>query len=194
MRKLLLLLTFIVTSLVTQAQEQQLTGCMGIQFGDSKETVLTKMKSKPEFKYYRTSTETNTISYMNGKFAGRECVGAVYHFYDNQLYSITILLDPGLKTKALSLYETVGDELFSRYGIEPVKAHKFQNPYTEGDGYTTTAISLGYADLKSYMLFPDENIICLSITNSLSVSIEYQHTSLAQSAINERNKKRTTDY
>lgn len=191
MKKLLLALAILFS---TVANSQQLTSCMGIEFGDSKQTVMTKMNSKPEFTFYKANTEGTTLSYTNGKFAGRQCVGAVFFFYDNQVHTVTILIDPGQSIKVMDVYKEIVAELKDKYLVEPFQSHKYQNPYYEGDGYTVSAIRLGYAEIATYFTFPDENAILVEITSELSVKVQYQHTKLARLFFSDKNKQRTNDY
>lgn len=191
MKKLLLALAILFS---TVANSQQLTSCMGIEFGDSKQTVMTKMNSKPEFEFYKENSASSTVSYTGGKFAGRQCVGAVFHFYDNQTHTITILIDPGQNIKVMDVYKEVIAELKDKYMVEPFQSHKYQSPYSEGDGYTTSAIKLGYAEIATYFTFPDENAILVEVTQSLSIKVQYQHTKLARLFYEGKNKQRTNDY
>lgn len=176
------------------ANSQQLIGCMGIEFGDSKQTVMTKMNSKSEFEFYKASPDGSTLSYTGGKFAGRQCVGAIFRFYDDQAHTVTILIDPGQNIKVMEVYNEIVAELKNKYPVEPFQSHKYQSPYSEGDGYAISAIKLGYAEIATYFTFPDENAILVEIIQSLSIKVQYQHTKLASLFYEGKNKQRTNDY
>lgn len=191
MKKLLLVLAILFS---TVANSQQLTGCMGIEFGDSKQTVMTKMNSKPEFIFYRENPENGTVSYTNGKFAGRQCVGMVYFFYDDQAHTITILVKPEQAIKIVDVYNEIVSELKNKYMVESFQSHKYQEPYAEGDGFTVSAIRLGYAEIATYFTFPDENAISVEITTELSIKVQYQHTKLARLFFSNSDEKRVNDY
>ncbi len=191
MKKLLLgaalLLNFTVNA-------QNLNGCMGINFGDSKQSVRTTMGTKPGFEFYKENSETNTVSYMNGTFAGHKAIGGVMHFYKDELHTITILLDVDQEPRATELYYEVINELKTKYNVTPEQAHYFKYPYTEGDGHTITALKRGYADMITLFKFDDGNVISVSITSSISIKIAYQNTRIAGLAIDENNQKRSNDY
>ena len=192
MKKLLLLLAILV-SFGAQAQTT-LNGCMGINFGDSKSQVKTVMSSKEGFEFYRENTETNTVSYINGSFAGRKAVGAVFHFYEDKLHTITVLLQVEYEPKAMDLYYDVVSDLKSKYEITPTQNHVFRYPFQEGDGHTVTALKRGYADVSTLFGFNDNNALTVSVTESISIKIVYQHTDLAEQAINKQNQQNKNDY
>lgn len=189
MKKLFLLL-FTILTLGVDAQE--LTGCMGINFGDNKTTVRNVVAAKGGFEFYKETP--TTLSYMNGSFAGHKCIGAVFHFYDNQAHTLILLLEVDQAPKVMNFYYEICSELQERYLVEPQKYHTFRSPYREGDGYTHNAIKLGYADIASIFTFPDGNVISVTVTESLTVKVTYQHSSLAGTAIDSNNKERSKDY
>jgi len=189
MRKLFLLL-FTLLTLGVNAQE--LTGCMGISFGDSKSKVRSLIATKQGFEFYKETP--TTLSYTNGTFAGRKCIGAVFHFYDNQAHTLVMLVEVENAPKVMDLYQEVVSELSEKYGIQAENAHVYRPPYTEGDGYTASAISNGYVDIMSVFRFADGNVISVTITKGLTVKVTYQHSSLAGTAIDANNKQRAKDY
>lgn len=189
-------LIFIISVLVYSnsfSQATELTGCMGIKFGSTKEQVKEAVISKRAgFQTYKD--EVSYISYTNGTFAGRECVGAIFMFYNNKLHTVKILLREDQDPKVFDLYKTVVSELETKYNTSAEKHHIFKKPYYEGDGYTVSAIKMGYADIASYINFADNNVISISITENLTTMILYQNTDMAQEAIDNNNQKRSQDY
>lgn len=192
MKKIILAMSMLI-GLNAYAQTS-LTGAMGLKFGGSRLETKSAMASKSGFEFYKESSETNSISYMNGSFAGHTAVGAVMHFYNDQLHTITILLDVEQEPKATDLYYEVIGELKNKYNINPDQAHYFRYPYTEGDGHTVTALKKGYADMVTMFKFDDGNVISVSITSSISIKLVYQNTKLADLAVNKNNEKRSVDY
>lgn len=192
MKKVLLVFAVLLSTVVSA--QTSLTGCMGLEFGDSKQTVMSKMSTKTSFKFNTENKKTNTISYLDGTFGGRSCIGAVYHFYDDQLHTVTILVDADPDTKAIDVYEAVVRDLETKYGCTAERANTYQKPYYPNDGYTLGAIRLGYVELNAFFVFEDTNVLSLTITPSLSVKVVYQHSGLAKTAIQERDKQNAKDY
>lgn len=192
MRKFLTAVMLLLCS-ATFAQEK-LTGAMGLDFGISKEQAMEVMSKKAGFEFYREMAVGKTISYTNGIFAGRQCVGAVLHFHENKLHTIVILLESKPEAKTVDLYDEVVGDLQVRYNLIPKQYHQFKSPYEAGDGYTVSAIRLGYADLTTLFAFGDSNVISVNITQACSIKLTYQHTVLAEPAINQQNSERTKDY
>ena len=193
MKKLLTFITIILFSLNVNAQVDSLTGCMGIKFGSSTSKVKSMVTSKNAgFNLYHN--QTDLVSYTEGTFACRSCIGAIFSFHDDKLHTIKILLESKYDPKCYDLYLEVREELSKKYGIEPNEIHKYRSPYREGDGYISTGIKLGYIDIASYFNFPDGNVLTIEITKSLSIMLVYQDTNLASTAIEEKNKDLNKDY
>lgn len=192
MKKLLIAVAVLFS--FTACAQEKLTGAMGLDFGTSKEQAMQVMATKAGFEFYKEMAVNKTISYTNGVFAGRPCVGAVLHFHENKLHTIVILLESKPEARTLELYNDVISDLQVRYNLIPKEYHNYKYPYKEGDGYTVSAIKLGYADLTTLFAFGDSNVISVNITQSCSVKLTYQHTALAEPAINEQNSERSKDY
>lgn len=194
MKKLLFVITAVVISFTASAQSDSLTGCLGIKFGSNYSVTKSAMTSKPEFELYTDKPAEGMLSYLNGTFGGRKAVGAVFKFYQNQLHSIVVLVDVEQNPKVTEMYYAVILDLEKKYGISMTAAHSFKSPYHEGDGYTHNAIKLGYATMRSYHIFPDGNALEVSITESLSIKVEYQMTALLEKAVNAQTEQRNQDY
>jgi len=192
MKKLLLIATMLFT--FNASAQNELTGCMGLNFGDSETKAMQAMSTKPGFELYRESPERGTVSYLNGIFAGREAVGAVLHFYDHKLHTITILLEVSQPPKVMDLYYEVVTDLQTKYNLIPRYVHKYRYPYEEGDGHTVTAIKGGYADIGCLLSFGDGNALTVSITENISIKVVYQHSDMAQKAIDAIQQKNKNDY
>lgn len=193
MKKILLFIGLLFITFYSNAQTDTLTGCMGIKFGFTTTQVRTAITSKNAgFNLYTNTPDI--VSYTEGKFAGRTCVGAVFAFYENKLYTIKILLDPEYEPKTYDLYLEVREELSQKYGLNYTEAHIYRSPYSEGDGYLTTAVKSGYVDIGSYFIFPDGNVVSIEITKSLSVMLTYQDSKMATKSVEENNNKRSKDY
>lgn len=193
MKKILLFIGLFLINFYSNAQTDSLTGCMGIKFGYTTSQVRTAVTNKNVgFNLYTNTPDI--VSYTEGKFAGRTCVGAVFAFYDNKLHTIKILLNPEYEPKSYDLYLEVRGELSEKYGLSYTESHIYRSPYSEGDGYVTSAVKGGYADITSYFIFPDGNVLVIEITKSLSVMLTYQDSKLAGKSIDENNDKRIKDY
>lgn len=192
MKKLLFLFAILFsTSIFAQ---QTLTGAMGLEFGMSESQAKQIMSNRAGFEFYKENPINNTVSYTNGIFAGRQCVGAILHFYNHKLHTIVVLVESKPEAKTLDLYNEVIGELQVRYNLIPKEYHNYRSPYSAGDGYTLSAIKLGYADLTTLFAFGDSNVISVNITQSLSLKLTYQHTELAGPAIDAQSKEKSKDY
>lgn len=193
MKKIIFAIITVLIPFFGLAQNESLGGCMGIKFGTNVNQVKESIKSKNlGFKIYGDTPEL--VSFTGGFFAGHECVGAIFYFYNNSLHTVKILLSVKQSPKAFEFYEEIVGEVQSKYGIIPVKSHVFRSPYYEGDGYTASAIKSGYADIMSLFTFQDNNAISVKITENLDVMLTYQDSKLASVAIDENNKKIQGDY
>lgn len=191
MKKLSILILLTFFSFIGNAQTS-LKGCMGINFGDSKAKVRQVMSTKNGFELYKD--DEVTLSYLNGTFAGHEAIGAVFAFYQNQLHTAVILLKVEQEPKVMDFYYEILGELKDRYSMQYQSAHVYRSPYYAGDGYTVTAIKLGYADIGSAFSFDDGNVIAVDITNSIGLKLTYQDGALIKKAIEQNKEKNNQDY
>lgn len=192
MKKLLFLFAILFSTSVFA--QTQLTGCMGLEFGMKETQARAIMANKAGFEFYKDNPSTGTVSYLNGIFAGRKCVGAILHFYNDKLHTVIILIESDPSTKAVELYEEVVSDLQIKYNLIPKEYHRYKSPYEEGDGHTLSAIKLGYADLTTLFAFGDSNVISVSVTQSLSIKLTYQSAELSAPAIDAQNKSNSQDY
>lgn len=188
--KKLLILFLMILGLNSNAQE--LTGCMGIQFGETKAIVKQKMTEKPGFELYNSNEET--VSYINGTFAGRKAVGAVFKFIKNELHTVIILLDVESEPMIMREYQNVLNDLNDKYGVKFEKIHNFKKPYYEGDGYEHNAIRLGYADIFAYYEFSNDCAMSVIITKDMSIKLTYQDTKRAEVAVDKNKQNNSKDY
>jgi hypothetical protein len=191
--KKLLLIAAVLIGFNANAQNE-LTGCMGLNFGDSETKAMQTMSTRPGFELYKESPGNETISYMNGIFAGRPAVGAVLFFYEHKLHTITILIEVPAEPKVMELYYEVVQDLQTKYGIMPRYNHIYRYPYEEGDGHTVTAIKKEYADIQCLFAFGDGNALTVGITKGVTIRVTYQHSEMAHKAIDAREQKNKTDY
>ncbi len=191
--KKLLLIAAVLIGFNANAQKE-LTGCMGLNFGDDETKAMQTMSTRPGFELYKDSPGNGTISYMNGIFAGRAAVGAVLFFYEHKLHTITILIEVPAEPKVMEVYYDVVQDLQTNYGIMPRYSHRYRYPYEEGDGHTVTAIKKGYADIGCLFAFGDGNALTVSITENISVKVTYQNSEMAQKAIDAVEQKNKKDY
>lgn len=190
MKKLFLVLCSVLTF---SANAQELTGCMGISFGESKEKVRSAMDSKPGFEFNKEVPGVG-FSYLNGTFAGRDCIGAVFQFHNNQLHTLKVLVNVETQSAVMDLYYSIVAELKEKYGVTPEYFHKYRYPYAANDGHTVTAIKLGYADIECLFTFPDSRYISVAVTKSISINLTYQDGVLAAPALNEVDQTNKKDY
>lgn len=188
--KKLLILFLMILGLNSNAQE--LNGCMGIQFGESKASVKQKMTEKSGFELYNSKEET--VSYINGTFAGRKAVGAVFKFYNDELHTVIILLDIESEPMAMNEYQKVLNDLNDKYGVKFEKIHNFKKPYYEGDGYEHNAIRLGYADIFAFYEFSNKCAMSVEITKEMSIKLTYQDSKRAEVAIDKNKQNNSKDY
>ena len=191
--KKLLLIAAVLIGFNANAQNE-LTGCMGLNFGDSENKAMQTMSTRPGFELYKESPENSTISYINGIFAGRVAVGAVLFFHEHKLHTITILLEVPAEPKVMDQYYEVVDDLKTKYNLIPRYNHIYRYPYEEGDGHTVTAIKKEYADIQCLFAFSDGNALTVGITKGVSIRVTYQHSEMAQKAIDARDQKNKNDY
>lgn len=189
MKKLLFALAVLFCS---NLYAQEVTGCLGNNFGDNLATVKANMASKPGFKF--NSETAYGVSYINGYYGKYECLGIALQLHKNQLHTIKVLVYVKNPPRVMDMYYEIVDELQIKYGIQPEYLHEYRYPYQANDGHTPTAIKLGYADIACIFKFPNNRVITVDISETLTIKVAYQDSNLAREAIEESKKNNQKDY
>lgn len=148
----------------------------GMDWGTSEEATK-KILLEKGYTYDRvTSTGVFKVHGFEGKMAGRGAKLVVL-FYKNRLLKIGIMLDTP-EYGMFSLFDEIYTILEKRYGFAEVKS-LFVSPYYKGDGYESSAFSLG----KAYHFCSwnqDKAGLTVSISKRCDVELVYESTEFVQ--------------
>lgn len=186
----------------TSALGQSLEGCMGIKFGSSQDIVKKSMLAKPGCRLSTTLSGKDILIFTNVQFAGHRTIGIHFYFIDGKLHSASVIVQADLESQVIDLYNTIREEINSKYYPTKLYEEKYTSPYEKGDAQTETAIKLGKASFASYWKFkntayPSEDMddcIFLDITKQLYIKIRYQNTFLFKIAYDRLKEKINADY
>lgn len=171
---------------------------LGIDFGESRESVKEKMLSR-ENCYFDEENSSNQFQFFKGvKFAGRETDFIMLLFYENKFCKSAIFIKPKLQSQIVQLYQDIKSEINNKYYKTDDDFEHYEYPYEKNDGHIETAISLGKANFSSYWVFPDQDgiddFITLKITEDFDVVINYEDGNLTGKMVDENNEENSLDY
>lgn len=85
------------------------------------------------------------------------------------------------------------EDLEDKYGVGNTY-ERYDSPYEKGDGYTTTAISVGKAHFNTYWTKLIGGTIQLSINYNHTVELTYQDDEIIEDAISDQKSRRSEDF
>lgn len=176
---------------------------MGIQFGVSKEEVMTTIKAKhPSAVVYQNNP--NSVIYQEIKFAGREATAIIFAFTDDgKLHTCKVMLYADRDIEVFDLYDAVSSELTEIYGKPQYNEEIFKYPYSKSDRGQLTPLKAGYVNIYKMWMFDtyqtvdsdgDDDVISIAIEKAPYVLLVYQSSKIAKEQINRNKSKNANDY
>ena len=169
MKKILLVLTLILGTLVSNSQE-----FIGIKVDGKKDVVINAFKSKGFFTKGNVDESKNVIT-LYGSAAGKSVELVIFWTPISKIvwkYSV-YLPEQSSWTYLKSDYENYLKVLSEKYGEPEKKYNFFSSPYNEGDGYEMTGVYAGKSNYASF--WKQEQGISLQITKWKQVRISYEN-------------------
>ena len=177
------LLVLGMTALPAGAQVTRLSGFLDIAFGstlaETREVMLDLVTTNDDFLFCD-----------GGVFAGQDVEFWVFGFVDDQMHTAKAILEPD-KKRLIATYQALLKLFTRRYGEPELAIAAFDDPYEQGDGFETYAISFGKGHFAALWTFPDgdtENAIAISIEKDLYIPIVFQHGALIDRALAKADK------
>lgn len=202
MKKITLLLAFVVISLFSNAQLSEYKGALGVEFGCSRDAVRQMMTTKhPDAKFYQA--KNNSLQWTDGKWAGSDVLVWTFSFTDSgKLHTIKVTVLPSAEYAVWDLYKEFSDNLIQKYGWPKNDFKTWKDPYTISDkeAYGISALKNGKVDYSMYWEKSndpsnpeDVNSISIEITTYVNVRVTYQNGLLIDEAIKSSNDKKQGD-
>lgn len=153
-------LAFCLLIIVFPLYSESLEGFWGINWGASSSDIRQAMSQKG----YSTNQFSNEIViYDNVRFAGRDC-GISFLLSGDRLFCSAVTIIPS-RNGSYDAYISLKNDLTIKYNKPTFDIETYKPPYTKGDGYTETAISLNYTKILAAWMFDDGNYILLSVSH-----------------------------
>lgn len=198
MKPLFTLALFIISFIGCSAQTiipDTLRGFWNIPFGTSYEKTLSIIKQKG-FTPNKGGVAHKSIVLTNTKFGNTIANFMLLNFYQNKLGAAIVQYN--VKSPfILDRYNAIRKGIIAKYGWEGDEETPCKYPYTFGDGYEESSISMGYCTVDTKWTFA-KNSIDLSIesdeSHSVKIFLSYYETDLMILGQVETEIKKSSDY
>lgn len=199
MKKSLLVLLASANITMMSAQDTNVTGCFGVQFGCTKQQVKDMMQAKhPNATIERDNDDF--LAYQGDRWIDNEVSVWSFSFTDdNMLHTATVSLVPTSESGVFSLYESVCSNMSGKYGNPKTNSEIYKYPYDKSDKYNhgITALKLDKLYIAQMWQFKslvdslpeDGNVILVTINKYVKVVVKYQDGVLIEKAIKEDKEK-----
>jgi hypothetical protein len=150
----------------------------GIPWGSSPADVQTQLKAKG---FQDASvTKDGSVVFTTTLASGSIEVNGRASFDEQGLSRIFVVYFPSAN-QALTLYDTILGSLTKAYGEPVVSVRKFQEPFTEGDGFEDTAIRTGKVSLTAGWGTEDGNHVKIGAnTHQMRIGVALMYQAGAQ--------------
>jgi hypothetical protein len=175
MKKIALALVFVIFSIFI-AFSDDLTGFLNVPWGATKENAKSILMQKG---MDPAADLGAVIGYTDIQFAGRKAKYIYLSFYNNQFDQAIVSWLPETNM-AIYRYNSVKNDLISKYGTPDIDIENYTSPYYKGDGYEETALAVKKADITSIWEFDNKSKIVLTL-----IHIQASGINLLLSYINE---------
>lgn len=194
MKKILLITLLLIPFIGFSQTLKPIDGFLGIKFGSSKADVIETMKLKGAT-IDSDNPKNEIVTFNNVSLGHRQTVTFFVRFVNNKAFEADYFFDPGLEAKTIEYYNELISDLTDVYG-KGQSFKNFKDPYKDGDGYETTAISSGNADYVTFWedANNNKNSISLKIQPNFHVKLIYQDAVLVQEAIAKQKAKEKGDF
>jgi len=154
-----------------------LDGFNGIPWGASMKNAKTIMESKD----FTLRHETEKAYAFTGKFAGENVEVIILYFFEDKMYMAVVSYKPE-ENLAKRKYKKYVDMMTQKYGKPHESVENYIWPYSKGDEFEETAISVNKAIIFSDWVFNNDFNITITISNDLNTLIYYQNNKLSKEA------------
>jgi hypothetical protein len=191
MKKTLLIALMLIPFLGICQTTKPIEGFLGIKFGSSKAEVIAAVKAKGGT-LDPAGKDPNYIQFSNVNLGHRPSYYFFVYFDDDKAYRAGFIFKSELEARSVDYYNALVKDINDVYGTG--KSYKnFKEPYTDGDGYETLAISLGKANFSTTWLSGD-NKIDVFINSKLSTVLNYYDGKLNEAAEQKKKAKEKSDF
>ena len=190
MKRNLLIALLLIPFLGISQAKKPIDGFLGIKFGASKEEVITALKARggtPE-----ENDDKSSLAFSNIKLGQRESELFLVYFTDNKAYRAVFLFKTEQEAQTIDYYNNLVNDINGIYG-EGKSEKTFKDPYSDGDGYETQAISLAKATYLTNWK-SDGNLIQIFIDTKLNIALSYNDGKLTDVEEKKTKEKEKSDY
>lgn len=176
------------------AQEVRLNGFFDIAFGATRAEAQAAMLRHEGVLLDPVHSDENNLIFDGGAFASFPTGFWVLGFIDDQMHTAKAIIQP-TEEHLLATYKNLLALFIATYGEPTRQAAFFDDPYEDGDGFETYAISFGKGHFAALWTFSDgenENAISLSIDKDLYIPIVFQSGRLIELALAQQQQQATT--
>lgn len=171
MKQTLLVALLLIPFLGMSQTTKPIDGVLGIKLGDTREQAIATIKARggiPD----APGKDPDFRTFSNIKLGHRDAFGAYITTLDDKVYWIGIMFKIELEAQVIDYYNNLVKDLTDVYG-QPTRIIKtFKDPYKDGDGFETQALSTGNANYVTIWTSGD-NSIEVFITTKLKVVLNY---------------------
>jgi hypothetical protein len=192
MKKTLLITLLLIPFLGISQTTKPIDGVLGIKFGDTREQAIATIKARGGIPN-APGANPNFQTFSNIKLGHRDAFGAYITMLDDKVYWIGIMFNIELEAQVIDYYNNLVKDISDVYG-QPTRIVKaFKDPYKDGDGFETQAISTGNANYITFWTSGD-NSIEVFITTKLKVVVNYYDNKTKAIADKRQKDKEKADF
>ncbi|WP_165041814.1 hypothetical protein [Dysgonomonas sp. ZJ709] len=192
MRNFILGIVFFL-SLQLSAQELSL---WNLKYGITQKQAITQIAKErgltdPVIINDTADSDNILIYYSDCPFAGEDAELVTLSFYKDQFYRAIIMLKPK-ESRLLTKYDSLVDDISTKYGKPDKKMYSFDYPFEEGDGYELSAIKSGKSNIASRWSIPNRmptSTVAIVITDQAKIAVLYDYLKISDIVdVKEKNK------
>lgn len=203
MKNTIILIFAAIFWLGATAQENELRGGMGLNFGSSKEDAKAMMKTKhPEAKF--DEEKNNVLFYMGGTWIGKKVLIWAFRYTNaDKLHTMSVYMEPVNSVEVFNRYDDVVKDLSSKYGEPTETIANWRYPYEAKDKYDhgVVAIKNEKCVMMTYWQWPNplgtaedlKNSILVEITKDMSIKVTYQDGVLIKDVTKARTQEKQSE-
>lgn len=192
MKKILLITLLFIPFLGISQTTKPIDGVLGIKFGDTKQQAIATIKARGGIPG-APGANPDFLTFSNVKLGHRNSDYAYINTLDNKVYWVGLVFKIELEAQVIDYYNSLVKDISDVYG-PPTKIYKtFKDPYKDGDGFETQALSTGNADYETYWMAGD-NTISVFITPKLQIVVNYYDQKTKEIADKRKKDKEKADF
>ncbi len=182
-------------------QARTLDDFLNIKWGASKAEAKRIMLQRPGTTFDAENSTDEALIFNGGEFAGRPVSFILLRFSGEGLHTATVYIKADRRDHdvVMPIYRGIKELLQRKYGDPDHDFYFFKDPYEEGDGYESTAISVGKAVISAYWFFDpsvgseEQNVISVSVDPDFYVIVAYQNGAMVSRAIEKQKEESLND-